>query len=191
MVGGGNSAGQAAVNLSAHARHVRVVIRGPELRRTMSEYLVSRLEHTDNIELMPNTEITRFQGDGRLQKVVARSKPGGALTEIKTGAVFVMIGAEPRTDWLRGCVGLDGHGFVATGDAARRHPERPQHRGSPGSGGVAGNPREPVLLETTRPGVFAVGDVRAGSVKRVASAVGEGAMAVRLVHEYLASLARL
>ncbi len=177
VIGGGNSAGQAAVNLAQHADHVSVVIRRGSLHETMSRYLVDRIDRAVNIELITESEADEFLGEGHLETLVLRHTSTGERRRVATKSVFVMIGAEPRTCWLSGCVGLDGHGFIPTGTEAKLHPAFAKHW----SGGG-----EPSLLETTRPGIFAVGDVRAGSIKRVASAVGEGAMAVKLVHTYLA-----
>ena len=180
VVGGGNSAGQAAIFMSQHVNKVYVVIRGGDLRKGMSEYLVSRIETADNIEVVTDTNCTALDGDGRLQAATL-SGPGGDR-RVDCSAVFVMIGALPRTDWLADgdCVGLCPKGFVATGDYARSHEQRKRHWDLG---------RDPFFLETTRPGIFAVGDVRAGSVKRVASGVGEGSMAIKYVHEYLAAAA--
>jgi thioredoxin reductase (NADPH) len=172
VVGGGNSAGQAAVFLAGHASRVYLLIRGDDLNRNMSSYLVRRIEQTSNIELLSNTTIRRMTGTGHLEGIdVVDSKTGLART-IATPAVFSFIGAVPRTDWLPAEIERDAKGFVRTGAAVAQSKYW----------GVA---RSPSLLETSHPGVFAAGDVRAGSVKRVASAVGEGAMSVQFVHEYL------
>lgn len=177
VVGGGNSAGQAAVFLSGFAKKLYLMIRGESLAASMSRYLIDRIERAENIELRTGCQITALHGNGHLEAVTVRCKDGSE-SELKTPAVFVMIGAEPNTSWIDGCVGLDRRGFILTGHDARRHERFADHWGNAR--------REPFLLETTRPGVFAVGDVRSGSVKRVASAVGEGAMAVKYVHEVLA-----
>jgi thioredoxin reductase (NADPH) len=172
VVGGGNSAGQAAVFLSQHARKVLLLIRGDDLNKNMSSYLVRRIGQTANIELLCNTTIRRMDGDGHLGAVeIVDAKTGQART-VDTPAVFSFIGASPRTDWLPPEVERDSKGFVQTGAVAGKSPHWTAAR-------------TPFLLETSRPGVFAAGDVRSGSVKRVASAVGEGAMAVQFVHEYL------
>ena len=178
VVGGGNSAGQAAVFMSQHVRKVYVVIRGGDLRKGMSQYLVSRIETADNIEVVVDANCTALDGDGRLQSATLCG-PGGDR-RVDCSAVFVMIGATPRTEWLAegDCVGLCAKGFVATGGYAKTHERLGAHWNLD---------RDPFFLETTRPGVFAVGDVRSGSVKRVASVVGEGSMAVKYVHEYLAA----
>jgi thioredoxin reductase (NADPH) len=172
LVGGGNSAGQAAVFLAGHARKVLLLIRGDDLYKSMSSYLALRIERTANIELLRNATIRRMHGDGHLTAVEVVDGKTGEERRVETPAVFSFIGAVPRTDWLPSEIERDDKGFVRTGP------------------GLAGSPhwsakRQPFLLETSRPGVFAAGDVRSGSVKRVASAVGEGAMAVQLVHEFL------
>jgi len=172
VVGGGNSAGQAAVYLATQVEKVYLVIRHDDLYRNMSTYLAQRIERTPNVEIVRDTEVERMIGDGHLRAVVLRNKKTGETRTIHTPAVFSFIGAVPRTDWLPPEVERDEKGFVRTGPMLPKSkywtPNRP-----------------PFLLETSRPGVFAAGDVRAGSVKRVASAVGEGAMAVQFVHEYL------
>jgi thioredoxin reductase (NADPH) len=172
LVGGGNSAGQAAVFLAEHARKVLLLIRGDDLYKSMSSYLARRIEQTAAIELLRNATIRRMRGDGRLTAVeIVNTKTGEGRT-VETPAVFSFIGAVPRTGWLPPEVERDAKGFVRTGPALASSPHWTARR-------------QPFLLETSRPGVFAAGDVRSGSVKRVASAVGEGAMAVRFVHEYL------
>jgi thioredoxin reductase (NADPH) len=172
VVGGGNSAGQAAVFLSGHARKVLLVIRGDDLYKNMSSYLVRRIEQTPNIELLCNTTIRRMNGNSHLSSVdLVNSKTGEERT-VESGGVFSFIGADPRTGWLPPEIERDTKGFVRTGAELAESPHW--------SGG-----RQPFLLETSRAGVFAAGDVRSGSVKRVASAVGEGAMAVQFVHERL------
>ena len=172
VVGGGNSAGQAAVFLAQHARHVCLVIRGGDLHKNMSSYLVRRIEQTPNIELLSNTTIRRMNGNGYLGSIGIVDNKTGQERTMKTPAVFSFIGAVPRTDWLPPQIERDAEGFVQTGAALARSPHW-----------SAG--RQPFLLETSCPGVFAAGDVRSGSSKRVASAVGEGAMAVQFVHEFL------
>lgn len=177
VVGGGNSAGQAAVFLSGYARRVIIMVRRGGLAETMSKYLIDRIEHTENIELRTHSQITRFHGSEQLESVTVR-RDGAGEEELAVRAVFTMIGADPRTDWLKSCIALDDKGFVATGNDAKRHPMFRDHWSLP---------REPFLLETSRPGIFAAGDVRSGSIKRVASAVGEGSMAIKYVHEFLAT----
>ncbi len=172
LVGGGNSAGQAAVFLSQHASRVLLVIRGDDLYKHMSSYLAKRIEQTPNIELLRNSTVQRMNGDGHLNSIeIANSKTGEKRT-VETPAVFSFIGAVPRTDWLPPEIERDGKGFIRTGPSLAQSPHWT-------------GKRQPFLLETSRAGVFAAGDVRSDSVKRVASAVGEGAMAVQFVHEYL------
>jgi thioredoxin reductase (NADPH) len=176
VVGGGNSAGQAAVFLSETSRHVTVMVRGPSLAASMSRYLIRRIEGTPNITLRTKTRIVAMEGTVTgLERVTWRDGEGASTTaEIRH--VFLMTGADPNTAWLQSCVVTDDKGYVKTGsdlDAASL---------SEASWPFA---RPPFLFETSRPGVFAIGDVRAGSVKRVAAAVGEGAVAVQLIHQYL------
>jgi thioredoxin reductase (NADPH) len=172
IVGGGNSAGQAAVFLAPHVRRLYLVIRGDDLYTSMSSYLAGRIEQTENIQILYDSEVVRMQGDGHLAAVEIVNKKTGERRMISTPALFSFIGAVPRTEWLLDQVETDSHGFVRTGVALNRRASQDGRR-------------DPFLLETNRPGVFAAGDVRSGSVKRVASAVGEGAMAVQFVHEYL------
>jgi thioredoxin reductase (NADPH) len=172
VVGGGNSAGQAAVFLSQHARHVRLLIRGNDLYKNMSSYLARRIEQTPNIELLCDTTIRRMTGSNHLAAVEITNSKAGQTRLVETPAVFSFIGATPRTDWLPPEIERDPKGFVQTGADMARSPHWTRRR-------------QPFLLETSRAGVLAAGDVRSGSIKRVASAVGEGAMAVQFVHEYL------
>jgi thioredoxin reductase (NADPH) len=178
VVGGGNSAGQAALFLAGRARRVYLLVRGHDLGKGMSSYLVDRVTDAENVELLANTEVRELVGEDRLEGVVVEDNRSGARRTLGAKALFVFIGAEANTGWLRGAVELDERGFVLTGGEISRSA----------LGGDAWQKllREPYLLETSLPGVFAAGDVRSGSIKRVASAVGEGAMAVRLVHQYLA-----
>ncbi|MDG5488596.1 FAD-dependent oxidoreductase [Sphingomonas sp. BGYR3] len=163
VIGGGNSAGQAAMFLSGHAAHVHILVRGRGLADTMSAYLIERIEACETVTLHPHSEMTALEGDSHLASVRWTQRHTGAETHKAVGALFVMIGAQPNTAWLEGCVSLDDKGFVQTqGDR---------------------------LFETSQPGIFAVGDVRAGSVKRVASGVGEGSVVVSAVHGYLADTA--
>src|SRR5205823_1865635 len=171
-VGGGNSAGQAAVFLSGHARQVLILIRGDDLYKSMSSYLVRRIEQTSNIELLCNTTIRRMNGDTHLGSVDMVNSKTGEERAVETNGVFSFIGADPRTNWLPPEIERDEKGFVRTGADVATSPHW-----------ISG--RHPFLLETSRSGVFAAGDVRSGSVKRVASAGGVGAMAVQFVHERL------
>jgi thioredoxin reductase (NADPH) len=172
LVGGGNSAGQAAVFLAEHAPNVLLLIRGDDLYKSMSSYLARRIEQTANIELLRNAQIRRMRGDGHLTAVEIVNNQTGEERTVETPAVFSFIGAVPRTDWLPPEIERDAKGFVQTGPAVAKSPHWTARR-------------QPFLLETSRPGVFAAGDVRSGSVKRIASAVGEGAMVVQFVHGYL------
>lgn len=164
VVGGGNSAGQAAIFLSRHAAHVHILVRGPGLAATMSDYLIRRIDASPRITLHSHSEIVRLTGDTQLRAVAWADRRTGAETERPVRNVFVMIGAAPNTDWLGGCVELDEKGFILTGLTERSYPNS---------------------YATSREGIFAVGDVRAGSVKRVASGVGEGSVVVQAIHRYL------
>jgi thioredoxin reductase (NADPH) len=177
IVGGANSAGQAAVYFSRYARSVHIVIRGGDLSRSMSQYLIDQIDGIANIEVHPRTEVVAAQGDGHLERLVLCDGRSGETRTVDAGALFIFIGAEPRTDWLGDAVVRDVRGFVVTGADLVSDGQRP-----PGWA----LPRDPYHLESSLPGVFAAGDVRAESLKRVASAVGEGATAVALVHRYLA-----
>lgn len=178
VVGGGNSAGQAAVYLAGRTPRVYLLIRGDDLGKSMSRYLVDRVTQAENVELLIHTEIRDLLGEERLDEVVVEDNRSGARRTLGTRALFVFIGAEANTGWLEGAVELDERGFVLTGKELDGSVlEEDAWRGLS---------REPYPLETSLPGVFAAGDVRSGSIKRVASAVGEGSMTVRLVHQYLA-----
>jgi thioredoxin reductase (NADPH) len=177
VVGGANSAGQAAVFLSVTARRVYVMIRRDGLSETMSRYLIRRIEDSPVIELCPNTEVVALEGGAQLERVTTRDNLTGETTSRAIRHVFMMTGAVPNTAWVRGCLALDEKGFVKTGTALTPHELEAARW--PKS-------RTPHVLETTLPGVFAVGDVRSGSMKRVASAVGEGSTAISLVHQVLA-----
>jgi thioredoxin reductase (NADPH) len=176
VVGGGNSAGQAAVFLSQTARRVHMVVRGPGLADTMSRYLIRRIEQSPNIDLRTRTEVVALDGSDRLERVSLRDRQTGNVEVQNIRHVFVMAGAVPNTVWLKGCVTLDATGFIKTGPDLS--PEELAAAKWPLS-------RAPHLLETSLPGVFAVGDVRGGNIKRVASAVGEGSIAISFVHQVL------
>jgi thioredoxin reductase (NADPH) len=178
IVGGGNSAGQAAVFLSQTARKVHMLVRSGQLSDTMSRYLIQRIEENPAIEMHYHTEITALDGDEHLERVTWRDKKTGESSVHDIRHVFIMAGASPRTEWLRGCVALDDKGFIITG----------RDLDTPREGPAWTLARRAQMLETSLPGVFAVGDVRAGNVKRVASAVGEGSISIHLVHNALAEL---
>jgi thioredoxin reductase (NADPH) len=172
LVGGGNSAGQAAVYLSQNACKVFLLIRGDDLCKSMSSYLAHRIMNTPNIEILRCTTVERMLGDGHLSGVEIVNKLTGEKRTLQTAALFSFIGAMPRTEWLPAEIEKDEKNFVRTGIALVDSPHWTLKR-------------QPFLLETSRPGVFAAGDVRSDSVKRVASAVGEGSMSVQFVHEFL------
>jgi thioredoxin reductase (NADPH) len=173
IVGGGNSAGQAAVFLSRFASHVHIIVRADGLAASMSHYLIQRIEAASNITLHTRTEIVELKGETKLEGVRWRQR-GGEPEDVAVRHVFLFLGAEPNTAWLGDCVALDDKAFVLTGNDAAAKGGWPLER-------------TPHFLETSRPGIFAVGDVRAGSVKRVAAAVGEGAAAVQSLHQFLAT----
>jgi thioredoxin reductase (NADPH) len=175
IVGGGNSAGQAAMFLSEQAGSCHLLIRGGDLGKSMSRYLVDEIEGREQVEVLTYSEIAAIDGERSVERIVVRDTRSDERREMPAKAVFVFIGASPHTDWLRGAVAMDEDCFVLTGTDVRDEDLAEQAEG------------RPFFLETSQPGVFAVGDVRSGSVKRVASAVGEGSMAVRLVHQRLAT----
>jgi thioredoxin reductase (NADPH) len=177
VVGGGNSAGQAAVFLSGLARHVHVLIRGEGLAESMSQYLIRRIQDSPNITLRTRIEIASLEGDDSLEQIVCRDNATGEQETKSIRHVFAMTGANANTGWLNGCVALDKNGFIKTG--ADLQPEELSQAAWP-------RDRNPYLFETSVPGVFAVGDVRSGSIKRVAASVGEGSVAVQLIHRVLA-----
>jgi thioredoxin reductase (NADPH) len=175
VVGGGNSAGQAALYLARYAADVQLVVRRASLRETMSHYLIEQIDKTPNVRVRAETELESVDGDGHVERVSLTC--GAGTAEDAVDAVFVFIGTRPRTQWLGDAVLRDGKGFVVTG----------RDLAADGRFGTLWKERrEPMALESSQPGVFAAGDARAGALNRVASAVGEGSMVVRLVHEYLA-----
>jgi len=177
VVGGGNSAGQGAMYLARQAKEVLIVVRRESLCETMSKYLVDQIEKTPNIRLLPLTEIERVEGEGHVEQVTLKTLNNGASRPEAVDALFVFIGTRPRTDWLPPDVLRDAKGFVLTGRDLMA---------AEGYSKIWKETREPLTLETSVPGIFAAGDLRAGAMNRVASAVGEGSMVVRLAHEYLA-----
>jgi thioredoxin reductase (NADPH) len=177
VVGGGNSAGQGAMYLARFAKEVEIVVRRDSLRDTMSQYLIEQIEKTPNIRLRPRTEVVRVEGEGHVQSVTLLSLDDGSTCSQDADALFIFIGTRPRSDWLPDEVLRDAKGFVLTGRDVMA---------ADGFTRIWKEQREPLVLETSVPGVFAAGDIRAGAMNRVASAVGEGSMVVRLAHEYLA-----
>jgi thioredoxin reductase (NADPH) len=176
VVGGGNSAGQAAVFLAQTTKRVHMLVRSSSLAASMSRYLIRRIEESPKIVVRPHAEIVALEGGDHLESVRWQNNQTGQIEEHKIRHIFIMTGADPNTSWLEGCVMLDSKGFIKTGPDLS--PENLSTAGWPLS-------RQPYLLETSLPGVFAVGDVRGGSIKRVASAVGEGSVAVSLIHKVL------
>jgi thioredoxin reductase (NADPH) len=174
IVGGGNSAGQAAMFLSEKVMKCRLLIRGDDLGKSMSRYLVDQIERNGAIEVWKHSQVVELEGDRELEAVIVAEPTSGERKRIPTRAVFVFIGASPHTDWLQGQLAMDRAGFLLTGRDLQG-ADVAEYDGDP-----------PLFLETSRPGIFAVGDVHSGSIKRIASAVGEGSMAVRLVHQRLA-----
>jgi thioredoxin reductase (NADPH) len=170
VVGGGNSAGQAAVHLAKYARQVTILVRSHSLATSMSAYLVREIGNAPNISVRYHTEVAGGGGDGHLEHMLLRDRETGETTPAAAAGLFILIGARPFTSWLPESIDRDQWGFLLTGPDAAHWPLR----------------RAPFLLETSLPGVFAVGDIRHGSVKRVASAVGEGSIAIRFVHDHLA-----
>ena len=177
VIGGGNSAGQSAMHLAQHAKQVQIVVRRESLRDTMSHYLIDQIGKTANIRIRTRTEVERVEGADRVERVAFKCLDDGTSQVEDADAVFVFIGTKPRSDWLPAAVLRDAHGFVLTGRDLLEVPEYAR---------VWKEPREPLSLETSVPGLFAAGDIRARAMNRVASAVGEGSMAVRFVHDYLA-----
>lgn len=177
IVGGGNSAGQAAMYLSKFAKNVFIVVRKPDLSSSMSQYLIDQISETENIQLLGETEIVEVNGDDRLKEVVVRNNQSNTQETKPAAALFIFIGAKPMTGWLSLDIVKDTRGFLETGPGLNRYENFKKSWKLE---------REPYLLETCIPGIFAAGDVRSGAMNRVASAVGEGSMAIKFVHEYLA-----
>jgi len=179
VVGGANSAGQAAMNFSRYAERVVILVRGESLSSTMSQYLIDQIKETPNIQLWAHASLVEAHGDTHLEEVSVLCSDTGKVERVPASSMFIFIGALPRTDWLGNLVERDDRGFLLTGPDLIRDGQRPKGWGLD---------RDPFLLETNVPGVFAVGDVRHGSVKRVASGVGEGSVAVQFIHQYLSKV---
>jgi thioredoxin reductase (NADPH) len=176
IIGGANSAGQAALLFARYAAKVTMVVRGESLQQAMSSYLIDRIEAAGNIEVRTHTAVTGVRGTGRLEAVELVRDDTGKRTTLPAAAMFVLIGSTPQSGMVAGLLELDETGFIVTGPDLLREGKRPK--------GWAGD-RDPFLLETSVPGIFAAGDIRHGSTKRVASAVGEGSAAVGMIHRYL------
>jgi thioredoxin reductase (NADPH) len=176
IVGGANSAGQAAMYFSRFAKRVNVLVRGDSLTKDMSEYLINEIGQTGNIEVQVNSNVVEAHGETSLEAITIANSQTGEVKTVPAKALFIFIGAMPRTDWLPGSIGRDEQGFNLTGPSLLSGGQRPQ-------GWMLD--RDPFLLETSLPGIFVAGDVRSGSVKRVASGVGEGSIAVQFIHHYL------
>jgi thioredoxin reductase (NADPH) len=179
LVGGANSAGQAAMFFAKFARRVVMLVRGPSLAATMSQYLIDQIEQTENIHVEPRSRVLEVHGEDHLETITIACDASGETRQEPAAALFIFIGAEPRTSWLDSVVERDDRGFILTGRDLLPEGKRPK-------GWTLA--REPGLLETNIPGVFAVGDVRHGSIKRVASGVGEGSVAIQFVHQYLSKI---
>jgi thioredoxin reductase (NADPH) len=179
VVGGANSAGQAAMYFSKYARAVEILVRADSLAKSMSQYLIDEISATPKIQVRTYTQVVQVRGGNSLEELTLQNDQTGTTEAISAAALFLFIGAQPRTDWLDGLVARDKHGFILSGwdllredQCSKRWPLE----------------REPFLLETSVPGIFVAGDVRSGSVKRVASGVGEGSIAIQFVHRYLSTV---
>jgi len=179
IIGGANSAGQSAMYFSQHARKVVVLCRSGDLRRGMSEYLVKQIEETPNIEVKTNSGVEEAFGEDHLEQLRIKNSQTGEEETVPAHSLFIFIGAAPKTDWLAGVVERDERGFILSGPDLVRDGKRPKNWTED---------RDPYLLETSVPGIFVAGDVRRGSVKRVASGVGEGSISVQFIHQYLAKV---
>ncbi|HEY6444338.1 MAG TPA: FAD-dependent oxidoreductase [Candidatus Acidoferrales bacterium] len=179
VVGGANSAGQAAMNFAKYAERVVIAVRGASLSSTMSQYLIDQIKETPNIQIWPHASVSEVHGDTHLEEISFLCSDTNKVERVPATSMFIFIGALPRTDWLAGIVERDDYGFILTGPDLIREGKRPKDWAPD---------RDPFLLETNVPGLFAVGDVRHGSVKRVASGVGEGSVAVQFIHQYLSKV---
>jgi thioredoxin reductase (NADPH) len=184
LVGGANSAGQAAIYFSRYARTVTMLVRGDSLAKTMSQYLVDQIAESKNIRVWLRSSVVEIKGGNRLEAITINDSLKGEKQTFPTGGLFIFIGAQPRTDWLADVVVTDTNGFILTGPdlAVVRHDGNNNNNIRPKGWNLD---RDPFLLETSVPGIFAAGDVRYGSLKRVASGVGEGSIVVQFVHQYL------
>jgi thioredoxin reductase (NADPH) len=180
VIGGANSAGQAAMYFSKYARKVSMLVRGDSLTKSMSQYLIDQIEATENIEVLTHTSVTEVKGETNLEALTLKNSLTGEIKTVPAQSLFIFIGAMPRTEWLDGFIDRDERGFILAG------PDLPSCKNGRPRGWTL--EREPYLLETNVPGIFAVGDVRYGSIKRVASGVGEGSICVQFVHRYLADV---
>ena len=179
IVGGANSAGQAAMNFAKYAERVFILVRGSSLASSMSQYLIDQIEQMPNIQIWTHASVAEVHGESHLEEVSVLCSDTNKVERVPASAMFIFIGALPRTDWLNDVIERDERGFILTGPDLIRDGKRPK--------GWTPN-RDPFLLETNIPGIFAVGDVRHGSVKRVASGVGEGSVAVQFIHQYLSKV---
>jgi len=179
VIGGANSAGQAAMNFAKYAERVVIVVRGKSLSSTMSQYLIDQIKETRNVQLWANASVSEVHGESHLEEISFLCSDTNKIERVPASAMFIFIGAQPGTDWLAELVERDEHGFILTGPDLIRDGDRPKGWSLD---------RDPYLLETNVPGLFAVGDVRHGSVKRVASGVGEGSVAVQFIHQYLSKV---
>jgi thioredoxin reductase (NADPH) len=179
VIGGANSAGQAAMNFARYAKRVVILVRGDSLAATMSQYLIDQIKATPNIDLWAHASLSEAHGETHLEEISVLCSDTNKIERVPASSMFIFIGALPRTDWLAGLVERDERGFILTGPDLIRDGQHPK-------GWTLD--RDPFLLETNVPGVFAVGDVRHGSVKRVASGVGEGSVAVQFIHQYLSKV---
>jgi thioredoxin reductase (NADPH) len=184
VVGGANSAGQGAIHFAQYARKVTMLVRADSLDKSMSRYLIDQIEATPNVEVLTNTEVIEAIGEEHLECLRIRNNETGGTETIPASAVFIFIGAKPRTEWLADYLSLDERGFIYTG------PDIPLSEGTKYPPGWKVD-RQPYLLETNVPGIFAAGDVRHASIKRVASAVGAGSICVQMIHQHLALLSGL
>jgi thioredoxin reductase (NADPH) len=179
VVGGANSAGQAAINFALYAEKVVMLVRGDSLAATMSRYLIDQIEKTPNIQVWAHAEVIGVHGETHLEEISVQCSDTNTVEQVPANSMFIYIGASPRTDWLEGTVARDERGFVLAGPDLLKDGKLPTGWNLD---------RDPFLLESSLPGVFVVGDVRHGSIKRVASAVGEGAIAVQFIHRYMAKV---